>query len=119
MAYLWNNRLDTYTILEDVMTTLVESIAPTQWQLIEYAIIGKNKGRLMWYCGAARRTLYDKPVWSRGDGWAVCRTKLPDIKKTFQEALAHEESNTVKDMQIIKLTIKSEQTAEPFEEHLI
>ena len=82
--------------------------------LPEYTIVGKKRGKLVWFCGDMRRIAYDKPVWSTGDGWAFVVHKLPAIKKALKIAKEHEETTAggIKQICIVKLTTHSTQTAE-------
>lgn len=89
-------------------------IPPTEWtHPYEYAVVGKKRGKLVWFCGDRRRRAYDKPVWTAGKGgWAQVVHKLSAIKKILKAAQEHSESIDVKQIAIVKLTTTSKQTAE-------
>jgi hypothetical protein len=80
----------------------------------EYAIVGKKRGKLVWFCGIRRRSAYNKPIWSYGDGWAHVAHKLPAIKKALKIAQEDDETiaSNIKQISIVKLTTRSSQTAE-------
>jgi hypothetical protein len=97
------------------MTPRPIEIAPRDWtHPIEYGIVGKKKGKLVWFCGTLRRTAYNKPIWSYGDGWAYVVHKLPAVKKALKIAQEDEETvaSDIKQISIVKLITSSQQTAE-------
>ena len=78
----------------------------------QYAVVGKKRGKLVWFCGERRRTEYNKSVWSYGDGWACVVHKLPAVKKVLKAAKDHEESTNVRQISIAKLTTHTTHSAE-------
>lgn len=78
----------------------------------EYAVVGKKRGKLVWFCGDRIRN-YGKPVWMTGKGgWAQVVHKFATVKKMLKSAQEHQESTNVSQICIIKLITKSTQTAE-------
>lgn len=73
----------------------------------EYAIVGRKNGHDVWFCGMlAPRT------WSRGDRWAICRTRLADMKRPYEDAIEH---NDVKNIKIIKIVTRITSTEKIYE----
>ena len=79
----------------------------------EYAVVGKKRGKLVWFCGDRRRREFDKSVWAAGKGgWAQVVHQPRAIKQILKTALEHQESADVKQISIVRLITRSSQTAE-------